>query len=171
MPSQLQKLSRSLAIFQLPSLKIDTCGLNLFKLNFCPSGQNHRTFEVFRVCFLMRQSPHLSCDQQENLREWHGTAIGDVRIEYQEKNLHHEGEQPSHRSGHDTDLARVQGASGQHSQTYDQPLGGRAWSQELDSMIPVGFFQLGIFCDSMISPSPSNWLKQVAQDHVHSDFK
>jgi len=30
-------------------------------------------------------------------------------------------------------------------------LGGPAWSQELDSMILVGPFQHGIFCDSMIA--------------------
>ena len=27
-------------------------------------------------------------------------------------------------------------------------LGGSVWSQGLDSMIPVGHFQVGIFCDS-----------------------
>jgi len=50
-------------------------------------------------------------------------------------------------SGHGPKLARIQEAYGQLSQIY-VILGGPAWSQELDSMILMGPFHLGIFCDS-----------------------
>lgn len=47
---------------------------------------------------------------------------------------------------HGTKPARVQ----QHSQTYAFFLGSPVWGQELDSMMPVGPFQQGIFSGSIL---------------------
>ena len=53
-------------------------------------------------------------------------------------------------SGH-SPRAGVQGAFRQHCQTRSLDFGGPLWSQELDLMVLVTHFQLGIFYDSMHS--------------------
>lgn len=53
-------------------------------------------------------------------------------------------------SGHDSELARGQEISGQCSQLHALIFGGPVWSQELNSAILLGPFQLDIFNDSLI---------------------
>ena len=52
---------------------------------------------------------------------------------------------------HEAVLGVAQGVLGQRSQTQSLSLGGTFWSQGLDSMILVGPFQLGLFCNSAFS--------------------
>jgi len=75
---------------------------------------------------------------------------GESQVEYQERVLHWEGgwavEQAPQGSGHDTELAGVQEASGDGSQTHGLIL-DPVWSQELNSVIIMRPFQHRIFCD------------------------
>lgn len=54
------------------------------------------------------------------------------------------------RSGHSSKLDRVEGVSGQYSQSYGLVLGSPATSRELDSMILMGPCQLEIFYNSIL---------------------
>ena len=79
----------------------------------------------------------------------------EVQAGCQEKVLHQEGvqalENPPQGSSHNTELAGVQEVFRQCSQTYCLIFRDPVCSQELDLMIPVGLFQLGIFYDFMIA--------------------
>lgn len=88
-------------------------------------------------------------------REWHGTASGEgIRKGFFPRAL----EQAPKGSGHDIKPTRAQETLGQHSQTNYLLWGASVWSQELDSMLVIGPFQLAIFYDSMDTSFPL-WLK------------
>lgn len=56
--------------------------------------------------------------------------------------------------------ARAQGEFCQCSQSQGLILGGAVWSHELDSVIPVGSFQLCILCDSISVIRVSMYVKE-----------
>ena len=48
--------------------------------------------------------------------------------------------------------------------------GGAVWSQELDSVIPMGPFQLGIVCDSIILHIPEYFVEKHSRIRMVISF-